>query len=98
MRTMAAVPRLDSIGPVGDNPGIEALSFGERPAWSPARPRLGAARLIIVLLTVTFALFIAAWIVPGAHVTDFGGALVAAVVIATLNALLPPSLPPCGCP
>ena len=90
MRTMAAVPRLDSIGPVADNPGIEAPSFGERPAWSPARPRLGAARLIIVLLTVTFALFIAAWIVPGAHVTDFGGALVAAVVIATLNALLPP--------
>ncbi len=90
MRTMAAVPRLDSIGPVADNPGIEAPSFGERPAWSPARPRLGAARLILVLLTVTFALFIAAWIVPGAHVTDFGGALVAAVVIATLNALLPP--------
>ena len=90
MRTMAAAPRLGSIGPVVDNPGIEAPSFGDRPAWSPARPRLGAARLILVLLTVTFALFIAAWIVPGAHVTDFGGALVAAVVIATLNALLPP--------
>jgi uncharacterized membrane protein YvlD (DUF360 family) len=39
---------------------------------------------------VTLSLLAAAWIVPGAHVTSFGGALIAAAVIAVLNALLPP--------
>ena len=39
---------------------------------------------------VTFALLVGAWVVPGAHVTDFWGALAAALVIAVLNALLPP--------
>ncbi len=35
-------------------------------------------------------MLLAAWLVPGAHVTDFWGALAAAAVIAVLNALLPP--------
>ncbi len=38
----------------------------------------------------TIALLVAAWIVPGAHVESWGGAFVAAAVIAILNALLPP--------
>ena len=65
-------------------------AFGERPTWSPERPRLGPARVVFTWLTVTFALVLAAWIVPGAQVTDFWGALAAAAVIAVLNALLPP--------
>ncbi|MGE5433412.1 MAG: phage holin family protein, partial [Candidatus Doudnabacteria bacterium] len=36
------------------------------------------------------ALFVAAWIVPGATVNDFWGALAASAAIAVLNAVLPP--------
>jgi uncharacterized membrane protein YvlD (DUF360 family) len=64
--------------------------FGEQPGWSPARPRLGPAQVVFTWLTVTLALMLAAWLVPGADVTDFWGALAAAAVIAVLNALLPP--------
>jgi uncharacterized membrane protein YvlD (DUF360 family) len=65
-------------------------TYGEKPAWSPGRPRLGLAKLVFAWLLLTFALLVAAWIVPGAHITDFWGALGAAAVIAILNALLPP--------
>jgi uncharacterized membrane protein YvlD (DUF360 family) len=90
MRTMAATPRLDSIGPVTDDTKIAVAGFGEKPAWTPARPQLGPAKVISTWLTVTFALLLAAWIVPGAHVNAFWGALVAAAVIGVLNAILPP--------
>jgi uncharacterized membrane protein YvlD (DUF360 family) len=64
--------------------------FGSRPTWAPERPRLKPARLVFAWFAVTFALLVGAWVVPGAHVTDFWGALAAALVIAVLNALLPP--------
>ena len=47
-------------------------------------------RLVVSWILATLALLVAAWIVPGAHVESFGGAFVAAAVIAILNALLPP--------
>src|SRR4029078_3591754 len=37
-----------------------------------------------------FALLFAAWIIPGAEITHFGGALAVAALVAILNALLPP--------
>ncbi len=64
--------------------------YGERPTWSPARPRLAPAKLVVTWLSATLALFVAAWIVPGAHVSGFWGALAASAVIALLNAILPP--------
>ena len=64
--------------------------YDELPAWSPARPAIRPAALLLAWLLATAALFGAAWIVPGAHVRDFLGALLATAVIAILNALLPP--------
>jgi uncharacterized membrane protein YvlD (DUF360 family) len=75
---------------VAQEPEQHAASFGEAPDWVPARPRLRPAMLLYTWLTVTFGLLLAAWLVPGAHVTDFWGAVAAAAVIAVLNALLPP--------
>src|SRR6476659_5180960 len=64
--------------------------YGERVAWAPARPRIHPVRLLVAWLLSAGALLAAAWIVPGASVRSFGGALVAALVIAILNAVLPP--------
>ncbi|HEX4526437.1 MAG TPA: phage holin family protein [Gaiellaceae bacterium] len=76
---------------MADNEAMNVLpSYGERPVWKPARPRLGPAKVVSAWLVVTFALLVAAWIVPGAHITDFWGALAGAAVIAILNAVLPP--------
>src|SRR5207342_97085 len=69
---------------------VTAPDFGERPAWTPSRPRLRPLRLVFAWILSTIALLLAAWIVPGAATSGFQGALVAAAVIAILNALLPP--------
>jgi uncharacterized membrane protein YvlD (DUF360 family) len=58
--------------------------------WSPSRPRLRPFRLLLAWVASAGALLVAAWIVPGAEVNDFGGALAAAAAIAVLNAILPP--------
>jgi uncharacterized membrane protein YvlD (DUF360 family) len=65
--------------------------YGARPAaWAPARPRIHLLALLAAWLLSAAALLIAAWIIPGASTRNFGGALVAALVIALLNGLLPP--------
>ena len=60
------------------------------PAWQPARPKFRPLALILAWILSAAALLVAAWIVPGAHVNNFWGALMATAVIAVLNALLPP--------
>ena len=65
-------------------------SYGEKPAWGPMRPKIHPLRLLVSWLLATVALLVAAWIVPGADVRNFWGALFAAAVIAVLNAILPP--------
>jgi len=65
-------------------------SYGEKPVWGPMRPKIGLARLFISWLLSAFALLVAVWIVPDAEVNDYRTALVAAAVIAVLNAILPP--------
>jgi len=59
-------------------------------AWSPARPRLHPVRLAAAWLVSALALLLAAEIVPGADIRDFGGAIVVAAIVAVLNAVLPP--------
>ncbi len=66
------------------------IAYGEEVAWSPGRPRLSAPRVVLSWLVAAASLMVAAWLIPGADVNGFGGALVAALVIAILNALLPP--------
>ena len=65
-------------------------AFGRSPTWSPARPKLRPLRLLVAWVASALALFVAAWIVPGATVNDFWGALAASAAIAVLNAVLPP--------
>ena len=60
------------------------------PTWQPARPKFRPVALILAWILSAAALLVAAWIVPGAHVNNFWGALAATAVIAVLNALLPP--------
>jgi uncharacterized membrane protein YvlD (DUF360 family) len=67
-----------------------ATATRERPAWQPERLRLRPARLVVSWLLGALALLVAAAIVPGVHVTGFGGAVLAAALIGVLNALLPP--------
>jgi uncharacterized membrane protein YvlD (DUF360 family) len=68
----------------------ENLEYSERPGWDVGRPRLHVLRLLVAWAVSALALVIAAWIVPGADVKNFAGALAAAAVIAVLNAVLPP--------
>ncbi len=64
--------------------------YGERPAWKPEVPRLRPFRLILTWLVSAAALLVAAEIVPQVSVNGFLGAVVAAALIALLNAVLPP--------
>src|SRR5262249_7126325 len=64
--------------------------FGERVTWRPARPRFRPLQLVLSWLLSAAALFIAALVVPGVEVRGFFGAAIAALLIAILNAVLPP--------
>ncbi len=58
----------------------------------PAPLRTHPIRLLFRLLISALALFLAAWIVPGVEVNGFWGALIAALLIAVINAVVPPLL------
>jgi uncharacterized membrane protein YvlD (DUF360 family) len=66
--------------------------FGEPVVWKPERPRYRPVRLVVSWLVAAAALMVAAAIVPGVSIDDFWGALAVAVVIAVLNALVPPMI------
>jgi uncharacterized membrane protein YvlD (DUF360 family) len=67
-----------------------APTYGDAVTWEPARPRFHPVRLVVSWLLSAGSLVVAAWIVPGVSVEGFGGAVVAALLIAVLNAVLPP--------
>ena len=69
---------------------MTTTDYGQKAVWAPKRPHIGLVRVVVSWVLSTIALLVAAWIVPGAHVESWGGAFVAAAVIAVLNALLPP--------
>src|SRR4051812_15522897 len=58
--------------------------------WSPGVPRLRPVRLAVAWLVSAAAFMFAAWVMPGAEINGFWGALVVAAIVAVLNALLPP--------
>jgi uncharacterized membrane protein YvlD (DUF360 family) len=64
--------------------------YGTTPTWGVGRPRFHVFRVLLSWVLSALALLAAAWVVPGAAVNDFRGALLAAAVIALLNAVLPP--------
>ena len=59
-------------------------------SWRPERPHIRPGRLLVAWLVSALALLAAAYIVPGAEVEGFWGALIVALVVAVLNAILPP--------
>jgi uncharacterized membrane protein YvlD (DUF360 family) len=65
---------------------------GGNPAWQPVRPRRRLLPLIVSWLATGVALMVAAELLPGVHIESFGGALLIAVVVAALNAVVPPVL------
>jgi uncharacterized membrane protein YvlD (DUF360 family) len=66
--------------------------YGEAVTWHPERPRFKPLRLLVSWVLTAGALCIAAAILPGVDVASTWGALGVAVVVAVLNAVLPPLL------
>ena len=69
---------------------VATQEYGARPRRADVRPRLRPARLLLSLLISAASVFLAAGILPGFNVGDFWEALLAALVIAVLNATLAP--------
>jgi uncharacterized membrane protein YvlD (DUF360 family) len=67
-------------------------AYGEAPGWTPERPRFKFAQLVLGWLLGATSLLVATELVPGASDSTFRSALVAAVIIAVLNAIFPPLL------
>ncbi len=67
-----------------------AAPYSEAVSWQPERPRFHPVRLVVSWATSAAALLIAAALIPGVSIDNFGGALAVALFIAALNAVLPP--------
>ena len=65
-------------------------TYAERVSWEAARPRWRPLRLLLALVIGAVAVIFASLVLPGVEVKTFLGALKAAVLIAVLNAVLPP--------
>ncbi len=70
--------------------GDAASTYGHRPLPTELRPPLRPARLLLSLLVSAASVFLAAGILPGFDVGSFWKALLAALLIAALNAVLAP--------
>jgi uncharacterized membrane protein YvlD (DUF360 family) len=70
---------------------MTSIVYGENTTlWQPVRPRFRPGRLLLSWLLAAAALLIAAKLVPAVEVGNFGGAALATLVIAVLNAIIPP--------
>jgi uncharacterized membrane protein YvlD (DUF360 family) len=65
-------------------------SYGETVTWTPEAPRFRLLRLLVTWVVAAVAVFVAAAIVPGVSVGNFGDAFVAALLIGALNAVFAP--------
>ncbi|HEY2159736.1 MAG TPA: phage holin family protein [Solirubrobacteraceae bacterium] len=66
------------------------MDYGDTVTWTPEAPRFSLFRLIVSWVVAAVAVLFAGAIVPGVTVGTFGDALLAAALIAALNAVLPP--------
>src|SRR3954454_1256908 len=73
-------------------PSQPELAYGESTAWKPEHPRWRVVPLVASWLVTGVALMIAAGLLPGVRIDDFGGALIVAAIAALLNAIIPPVL------
>jgi uncharacterized membrane protein YvlD (DUF360 family) len=67
-----------------------STAYGEAPGWQPERPRFRVGQLVLGWLLGAASLLVATKLIPGASDSTFRAALVAAAIIALLNAVLPP--------
>ena len=67
-------------------------TYGQSTDWKPEAPRLRLFPLIVAWLATGVALMVAAWVLPGVDIRNFGGALVVAAIVSALNAVIPPVL------
>jgi uncharacterized membrane protein YvlD (DUF360 family) len=65
-------------------------AYGEAPGWAPEKPRFQPGQLVLRWLLAAIALLVATKLVPGASDSTLRAALVTALLIAVLNAVLPP--------
>ena len=71
-------------------PDEPTTDYGQRPARADIRPRLKPWHLLLGLVVGALAIMAAAAVLPGVRVDDFWGALLAALLIAVVNAVVPP--------
>ena len=71
---------------------MSTATYREPVTWQPERPRFRLARVVTAWILAALALMAAAWLVPGASIEGFWGALLVSAVVAALNAVLPPLL------
>jgi uncharacterized membrane protein YvlD (DUF360 family) len=67
-----------------------SAAYGEAPGWTPEKPRFRPGQLVLTWLLGAASLLVATKLVPGASDSTFRAALGVAVIIAVLNALVPP--------
>ena len=70
--------------------GSPAVGYGEEMVWHPERPRVRVLPFVLAWIVAGISVFVAAAIVPGVKIGDFGDAFIAAAIIGVLNGLLPP--------
>ena len=73
-------------------PSTTGPKNGGSPSWQPVRTRRRLFPMIVSWLAIGVELMVAAAVLPGVHIDDFGGALLIAAVVAALNAVIPPAL------
>jgi uncharacterized membrane protein YvlD (DUF360 family) len=65
-------------------------AYGEPAMWQPEIPRLHPLRLLLSWLVSALALVVAAAIVPNVDIPSYWGAVVTALIVAVVNAVVPP--------
>jgi uncharacterized membrane protein YvlD (DUF360 family) len=66
--------------------------YGQPTGWQSERPRFRLFPLIVSWVATGIAFMVAAGILPGVSIDGFWGALLVAVIVAALNAVIPPVL------
>lgn len=65
-------------------------AYGEAAKWTPQTPRFRVLQLLLLWVVSAVGVIVAAAVLPGVSIGGFGDALVAAALIAGLNAVLAP--------
>jgi putative membrane protein len=73
-------------------PSDHEQTYGRSTSWQPGRARLKVFPLLVSWFATGVALMVASWALPGVDIVTFWGALVVAVIVAALNAVIPPVL------